>query len=510
MIKRVLIASGNPWSFCMAVERDFARIWPGAQVDAVNLFTLCSRASPHWRRRDKLIETVDRKIERFVMPLVHRDITADVRPDTGDIPPLPDSYDALRAYELDTAKVGLAALSSVSSLTTIQYPSSLQEYGSVLEPAWRSAHLSLRIGKKVRDLDYDKVVIFNGRHCYSRPFCDLVEQRSELIRYEQGSAGNRYIAAPHSIHEPECLAQLIEQEPFDPEAGHGFFRARMEKDPRNEVGFMTAKQRHGELPEDMKRGQAVVFFTSSSDEMHAVTDHALYGSFPTQHEVALVLADICAGRGLQLIVRLHPHLRFKHPAWKREWDFAEFEERGAIIIPPEDPADSYAMVRAAHAVITTGSTIGLEASYLSVPNAVVGSWVGGWLGASVVANTAEDLARFIGETQLPPEAREAALRFGSFYRTAGKPLAELDVGIHPNFARIDGRIVDPVRYAAQKLRFLLHPPTNPDALDIKSGLQAGRVVLAPGTDYSSVRGKAARSGATNRRRASTEKSVSGE
>ena len=149
-------------------------------------------------------------------------------------------------------------------------------------------------------------------------------------------------------------------------------------------------------------------------------------------------------------------------------------------------ASSYAIVRLSAAVITTGSTIGLEAAYLGVPNAVVGDWLGGRIGASLVANTPEDLERFITAPRLPPGAREAALRFGSYYKSAGKLLPELDFGIHPNFARIDGRIVDPVRCAVQKLRFLLRPPTrDPSALDLRSGLQAGRVVLAPGTDYSS-------------------------
>jgi hypothetical protein len=140
----------------------------------------------------------------------------------------------------------------------------------------------------------------------------------------------------------------------------------------------------------------------------------------------------------------------------------------------------------------------------------VGSWVGGCLGASVVAGTGDDLARFVADPHLPPGARQRALLFGSFYKRGGQLLAELDVGIHPNFARIGGRIVDPIRYAVQKLRFLVRPAKDANALDIRSGLQAGRVVLAPGTDYSSAYGKAARSGATKSRRASTEKSFPGE
>jgi hypothetical protein len=488
MTERILIASSNPWSFSMAVERDIARSFPNAQVDALNLFTLCSRASPHWRKRDKVIETLNRKFERFVLPAINgRDIGGEIRIDGDAIPSLPSTYEALRSYQLDGAKVGLAAVSSVSSLTTILCPLGLDEYGPVLEPAWRSAHRSLRIGQAVRAMGYDKVVTFNGRHCYSRPFCDVLQGDCEVIRYEQGSAGNKYIAAPHSVHEPECLARIIEAHDYDASAGEAFFQARVEKHSSTEVALFTATQQLGTIPNGLKSGRTVAFFTSSSDEMHAITDDALYGSFATQNDIALVLADICRELDLQLIIRLHPHQRFKHPSWQREWDFVELARRGAIVLDPEDPADSYAIARAAQSVVTTGSTIGLEAVYFDVPSVQVGNWVPGLLGATAIANTVDELRRFVSDPRLPPNARERALLFGSFYKSAGKPLPELDVGIHPNMARIDGRIVDPIRYAVQKLRFLFRPPpVDPTALDIKSGLQAGRVILPPGTDYSSA------------------------
>jgi len=488
MAKRVLIASANPWSFCMAVEQDLAAVHAGDRVDALNLFTLCSRASPHWRRRDKIIERLNRKIDRFVMPAVNgRDVTRDICIDRGHFPAIPPTYDELRAYELHRGKVGLGVLSSVSSLTTIQYPSSLAEYGAVLGPAWRSAHVSLRIGEAVRRMGYDRIYIFNGRHCYSRPFCDVVEQDAEVFRYEQGSAGNRYICAAESVHHPVPLTRIIEAHEFDPAAGEAFYRQRLQKDARTEVGLLTATQRSGALPDGVAPGEVVTFFTSASDEMFAVTDDPLYGAFRTQHDIAMALSDACREQGLKLVVRLHPHLRFKHPAWRREWDFEALRGRGALVLAADDPTDSYALVRASQSVVTTGSTIGLEATYLGVPHAVVGTWLAGCLGAAVVTDTAEEIARFIANPVLPPNARERALVFGSFYKRGGRLLPALDVGIHPNLARLNGHVVDRIRYAVQKLRFLLKPPpSDPLALDIRSGLQAGRVLLPPGTDYSSA------------------------
>jgi len=486
MAERILIASSNPWSFCMAVERDAARIEHG-RVDAIDMYRLCGRASPHPRFRDKVIETLNRKIARFVMPAVNgRDITADIVIDRGNIPAIPATYDELRAYELGGAKIGLAVLSTVSSLTTIQFPRDLSEFGPVLAPAWRSAHISFRIGEAVRRLGYDRVWMFNGRHCATRPFCDVVERGSEIVRYEQGSAGNRYIRASGSVHHPGTMAALMEAHDFDAEAGELYFRERIERGSATEVGVFNALQSSGALPKDMPPGPVVSFFTSSSDEMFAISDDPPYASLGSQHGIATALSDACRQHGFGLVVRLHPHLRFKHPAWRREWDFEELARRNVVVVDPSDPCDSYALMRASRCVVTAGSTVGLEASYLGIPNAVVGTSVGGRLGASVEAQCANDLADFVANPRLPPEARQRALLFGSFYKRGGKLLPELDVGIHPHFARIDGRIVDPIRYALQVLRFALRPPTgDPNALDMKSGMQAGRVVLAPGTDYSS-------------------------
>lgn len=488
MAHRSLIVSANPWSFCMAVERDLARRHAADQVDVLNLFKLCSRSSPHWRLRDKVIESVNRKIDRLVLPVITgHQLTLDVSIIDDDLPRLPHNYDELRSYERYGAKIGLAVLSSVASLTTIEHAVSLNEYGRALKSAWRSAHRSARIGQVVRTLGYDKVFIFNGRHCYSRPFCDIMEVEAEVIRYEQGSAGNRYISASTPIHKPETTTNLIHSHAFDRIAAQHFFEERLARSPRTEVQLFTDQQRPGLVPQDMEPGSAVSFFTSSADEMCAIVGSPALGEFGSQYAVALALADICNARGYQLFVRLHPHLRFKNRAWEREWDFDELKRRGATIIAPGDPIDSYEIVRSSKLVITAGSTIGVEATYLGVPNAVVGRTVSGCLGACSVANSRQELAKFVGSPSLPPHARERALWFGSYHNTAGTLLPELDVGIHPNLAQIDGQVVDPIRHFVQKLRFFFgSKPPNPQRVDIKSGLQAGRVVLAPGTDYSSA------------------------
>ena len=67
------------------------------------------------------------------------------------------------------------------------------------------------------------------------------------------------------------------------------------------------------------------------------------------------------------------------------------------MLQPEDSCDSYADLNASRAVITTGSTIGFEASFVDVPNAVVGTFLAGCLGASAIINTSRELQDFVGD-----------------------------------------------------------------------------------------------------------------
>jgi hypothetical protein len=454
-MKKVLIASSNPWSFAVAVEREVARMHGDAQVDMVNLYHLASRHSPHWRPFDRFAEAINRKIERFVRPVLSgRDITRKVeaRLNRVPIPALPSRPEDLRGYCVGEARIGLAVLSSVTSVTTVQDPLSIDEYGSAFPKAWRSAHLSERMARAIEPLDYDTVYIFNGRHCYSRPFCDVLQRSSTVYRYEQGGSGNRYISSPVGVHRPSEVVGFIMSHDFDPAEGEEFYQARLRKAPGSTVDFFTFGQVAGSLPAGVEPGRAVTFYTSGADEMHAVSDAPGFGKFADQNEIAVTLASVVAQRGERLVVRFHPHLRYKHSSWKREWDFDRLREMGAILLPPDDSTDSYALLRASRCILTCGSTLGFEATYLGLPAADVGDWLGGELGAVARVLSPAEAAAFVTDPRVPAGAYDLAIRYGSYARRGGNPLSEYTAGSHPYFDRVDGRIVDPFRAAYHRLR----------------------------------------------------------
>lgn len=312
--------------------------------------------------------------------------------------------------------------------------------------------MSYQIGRAAGAMGYDEVHLFNGRVCHQRPFCDLLERSARVVRYEQGATGASYLQADKPIHHPETIADLIRAHDYSPEAGEAFYLERFRKEPGNIVHFFTAAQVEGQLPPGVEPGGFVAFFSSSSDEMMAISDDIGFGEFPTQSEAALAMARTARVSGKRLILRMHPHLQYKHDSWRREWDFDRLAAEGVLVIPPESSCDSYALAGAAHCVFTCGSTVGMECSFRGIPNADVGRWVGARLGAMSAVLNERDMAEFLAAPSLPAGAREAAMMYGSWVRRAGTPLPEYDIGLHPSYSRISGRIVDPVRYAMQRLK----------------------------------------------------------
>lgn len=480
---RILIASANPWSFALAVERQLAREHAADQVDMLDLWSVCGRYSPHWSRRDRLIERINPKAARFIRPVINgKDVTHAVAPDRRSVPAVPQDVKELRHYRVDRIAVGLAVLSSVFELTSIHDAGTPADYGGVFDDAWTAAHLSLQVGQAVARLGYDRVYIFGGRHSYSRPFVDSLAGVSDVYRFEQGGTGTSYVISAESLYEPAELAKLIAARPVDEAAGAQWFEERLSRSSAWDAGFFTGQQQRGLIPQALHGRPIVALFNTAADEFHAIRDEVRFGDFATQGEVALALARICREEGKALAIRFHPHLAYKHPSWRDEWDFAALESLGAVLIAPDDPTDTYALVTASESVVTCGSTISLECSYLGIPNVVVGHSVSGSLGAACVVESADGLRQFIRAPFLPADARANALKLGSFYKVGANPIHGLDPGRHPNLARIDGRIVDPVRYALQRVRETAAALTG-GSPENRSGMVEGRVALPSGARY---------------------------
>jgi hypothetical protein len=446
-----LIISTNPWPFWIAVERNIASRHGGIVVDALNAFSLINRkaAYPGWRWSDRLAEVLDRKFERFVAPVLSGENITHKFNITVKPPPLCKSVDELRRYvhPVTGSRLGLAALSSAMSLSRIGLTERTLDFGRSLADAWRVAHFANDLASQLNETEYKEVYIFNGRHCFSRPFCDVLSGKVRLLRYEAGALPNSFILSDRSLHDPDSLAALIRSHQVDQNQRGLFFQERMERKVGNDAHKFTSEQVVDLLPEVVSRcdRDVVAFFNSSTDEYFAISETMKFGPFETQSQVALELAKICAKLGKLLVIRLHPNLKSADPSWRKEWEFDELRSLGACVLLPEDPVDSYALMRRSSVVVTCGSTMGVEAAYQGIPSVTVGRYLSTAVGATVEAKNADEMKNFVMNPVHHPAQCDAAIAYGSFFKVSGQEIYNINSLADGLCEKIDGRYVSRCR-----------------------------------------------------------------
>ncbi|MBH9538453.1 hypothetical protein [Novosphingopyxis sp. YJ-S2-01] len=454
---RTLLINANPFPLSIATLRHIGidSVAKGKQVDAYDAYPGVFAHSPLTQPRDRLYERIASKYSRFLLPVINgSDITRSVRPYAYKVPPLPEKVDELRGATAFGAKVGLAALSTASSLTKIADRDHTSRYGPTLEKAWIVAHRAAAIADQLRGR-YAEVYIFNGRQAETRPFCDILAEDSTVVRYEAGGQPDSFITVRGPLFDSQLLRHRVAEHPFNPNAAEHYFDSRRSRLPGTDSHRFTSNQTRGMLPHNIRSHSIVTMFTSSEDEFFAVRDTADFGVFQSQMEIALVAARLCTELGITFVIRLHPHLALKNDSWRRNWDLEELMATGATVILPDAPVDSYALVDASQAVITCGSTVGVEAAYIGRPSLMIGETYATALGICHRADTVSELKAFLRAPAPRADAKANALKFASYQATSGAPITGLTDGSKPDAARIEGTLVDPARWLVAKARKLV-------------------------------------------------------
>ncbi len=89
-----------------------------------------------------------------------------------------------------------------------------------------------------------------------------------------------------------------------------------------------------------------------------------------------------------------------------------------VVIPPESPVSSYALLAACNSTVTFSSTMGIEAVYHEKPSILAGKSMYRELGSTYNPASHAELLELL-QKPLQPKAIEAALIYGYYYETFG-------------------------------------------------------------------------------------------
>jgi hypothetical protein len=267
------------------------------------------------------------------------------------------------------------------------------------------------------------LVVFNSRFLHDGAAAGAAEHAGiPVLSFDFGGNDTDIDLTIEATHDWSALQRrmLALYQSWDPESrdaigGSWFEERRQHADPRN--ALFVESQTVGTGIEKPKGAALVVFFSSSGDEISEL-DLDWNEYFLGQPGALLALAEVCRELPATiLLVRTHPHKRFKPQRDVEDWHAAVAQARPAVHLDEFSEVDSYTLMRQADVVVTYGSTTGVEAAYAGKPVIVMGPSAYDELGCATRVTTVQELRDALVAAE--PGDWSSAVSFGLMMRRRG-------------------------------------------------------------------------------------------
>lgn len=299
------------------------------------------------------------------------------------------------------------------------------------------------------------IAVYNGRFLHDRAVAAAAQSRGiPILSYDLGGLDTDFDLTIDETHDWTALQtrMLSMYESWDPvdrdTLGSTWFTQRTQHlDPSNKL-FVEAQEigKSIDLPSDRT---SVVYFSSSGDEI-AELDLDWDSYFGGQENALRLLAQECRERNYFLVVRSHPHKRFKPKEDVAEWMATVESIKPDIHLDPYANVDSYTLMRQANIVATYGSTTGVEAAFADKPVVVMGPSAYDKLGAAVGVCNLEELSQALQDAN--PGSRSGAIAYGLIMMRRGFHYRYVE-RVNDNILNINGIVIED---SSQLVRNLSH------------------------------------------------------
>jgi hypothetical protein len=119
--------------------------------------------------------------------------------------------------------------------------------------------------------------------------------------------------------------------------------------------------------------------------------------------------------------RVHPHLAGRDSTQTRRLRELHGKYCNLTVVDPDSPVDSYALMEQSAAVVTFGSTMGVEACYWGKPSILLGPALYDHEDCAYRPVDHDETIGLIRQRGLPPRPQTGALRYGLWDLERGTP-----------------------------------------------------------------------------------------
>lgn len=338
-----------------------------------------------------------------------------------------ENIDQLKQFTFEGVDIGMAVASSLISRFRNPEPD-LAANQDLTNKIFRSA-LKIYFSFK-RILIKDKpglVYLFNGRFANLRVVMRLCEINGITFRIHERGAN----IAKYSIfenHLPHDMAKFVNRvhhtwnngaaDPAQRETIANDFYVKRKAGVQQSWFSFVDKQNQGELPAEWNPSKRnIIIFNSSEDEFAAIGDEFNNALFKNQLDgIQFITAALSNQTDIDIYLRIHPNLTDVNNASVQE--LYNIHTPNFHIIAPQSTISTYTLIDECNAVVTFGSTTGVEATYWNKPSILVGNTFYKPLGATYNPGSREQLLELIKDVS-EVKNKEGALLYAYYLNTFG-------------------------------------------------------------------------------------------
>jgi hypothetical protein len=328
----------------------------------------------------------------------------------------------LKKLKVEEYEIGYSIASSIISYYRDPNPK--------LEQKWVERYIIGCLGVYFSMINYlkenptDIVYAFNGRLSHTKAVLHACKKMNvKCMFHERGNSLPFYSLFENTgIHDLTNTRRLMIEawENADPvertTKASQWFETRIGGKMENWYSFLENQKI--ELPNNWDASKRnVLICNSSEDELASLNDEWKNPLYVNQTEGILkIIEDSIDIENIHIYLRIHPHLAKVDNEDLRK--LLSVTSPHLTIIPATSLISTYFLVKHASQVITFGSTIGMEATYLGKPSILAGKSFYYKLGGTYEPHTHQELIELLKQ-DLEPKPKEKALMFAYFFGTFG-------------------------------------------------------------------------------------------
>jgi len=296
------------------------------------------------------------------------------------------STEDLRKYKYDGYDLGLSVVSTfISVYKSSQFDISSHEE-EVRKALYSSAIVFERVIRLIDNYNISCVFTQNGRNAIEYPVVAASKKLDvTVLRHESGRGDDYYAIYNGNIHDEQHRRKRI-YSIWNTSHGNQETALLVDRVMEERMGYSGQKRKSEDVTKGLYRlgtskyfhvnkNEYAVFFHSSEDEFEAIrNDYDGRGYWARQYDALVDVLEIVNNiNGLDLVLRVHPRLSSMANKEKSKWDNLKLD--GLHVVKSDDVINSYEMLMGAKIVLTYGSTMGIESTYLGRPTVLLNSFI---------------------------------------------------------------------------------------------------------------------------------------